>query len=78
MMPGVEVDITGGVAVPVPPVGVVYHKMLLPEAPIIGGGAFWQMKVPAPLICGAGGMLLTTTVADEGCDVQPFKEALTV
>ena len=70
VLPAVVVDGIGAVAVPVPPVGPVYHNKLLPVAVNAAAVTFWQY-ITGLLTVGAAGTADTlTTITALGLSPQ--------
>jgi hypothetical protein len=71
IVPDVSVDGVGAVALPTPPVALLYHNKLLPVAVSGAEGAPWQYFTGL-LTTGAAGVLLTVTVMDDlGLSQEP-------
>ena len=62
--PAVEVDGVGAVALPVPPVAVVYHNNAVPVAVNGTAAAPWQY-VTGVVTPGAAGIAFTVTTIDD-------------
>ena len=74
--PAVEVDGVGAVALPVPPVAVVYHNNAVPVAVNGTAAAPWQY-VTGVVTPGAAGIAFTVTTIDDLGLSQPFTVWLT-
>jgi hypothetical protein len=66
VLPTVAVDGVGAVAVPVPPVAVVYHNKFVPVAVSAIAVAAWQYATGDVTIGAAGVALIVTVIAALG------------
>jgi hypothetical protein len=76
MLPIVVVRGVGAVALPVPPVAVVYHNKFVPDAVNATAVAFWQYVIGVTTTGAAGIAFMVTTIAALGLS-HPFTVWLT-